>query len=152
MSEFKLIHCEDEESLLQMHEIREKVLFTTGKYDRHHADDKNPNNYCFIFMVNNKSVGTVRLDFIECDKAAVRLVAVLPEYRGQKIGSAMLYAIEDYAKQKGVITLVTNSAVNAKGFYEAIGYVSENWIDPGEGTSELTIPMTKKLIPLSKTE
>lgn len=152
MSEFKLIHCKDEESLLQMHEIREKVLFTSGKYDRHHADDKNPNNHCFIFMVDNKSVGTVRLDFIEHDKAAVRLVAVLPESQGQKIGSAMLYAVENYAKQKGIITLVTNSAVNSKVFYEAIGYASEDWIDPGEGTSEPTIPMTKKLIPLSKRE
>lgn len=37
----------------------------------------------------------------------------------------MLYAIEDYAKQNGIIKLVTNSEINAKNFYETIGYASE---------------------------
>ena len=83
MSELKLVHCKDEQTLMRMHEIREKVLFTSGKYDRNHAGDKNPNNHCFIFMRDNIAVGTVRLDFIEPHVAAVRLVAVLPEYQGQ---------------------------------------------------------------------
>lgn len=128
-----------------MHEIREKVLFSSGNYDRHHSDDMNPDHHCFIFLLDETVVGTVRLDFLTPQEAAVRLVAILPEYQGQKIGSKMLNDVEKYATQQGIIKLVTNSAVNAKKFYEAIGFISENWIDPGEGTSQPTIPMVKHL-------
>jgi predicted acetyltransferase/GNAT superfamily N-acetyltransferase len=145
MNEFSFIRCNDEKSFSAMHEIREKVLFTSGKYDRHHPDDNNPNHHCFIFMLMNIPVATVRLDFIDSDEVAVRLVAVLPEYQGQKIGSRMLSAVEDFAKQKGITRIVTNAAVDAKAFYEAIGFISENWVDTGEGISRPTIPMVKRL-------
>jgi predicted acetyltransferase len=144
MNSFKLVRCDNEESLSHMHEIREKVLFTSGKYDRHHPDDSNPNHHCFIFLLNNIPVATVRLDFINSQETAVRLVAVLPEYQGQKIGSRMLNAVEDYVKQKGITRLVTNSAIDAKKFYESIGFIAENWVDTGEGISRSTTPMVKK--------
>jgi GNAT superfamily N-acetyltransferase len=149
MSEFKLVPCSDTETLLQMHTIREEVLFTSGKYDRNHADDKNPNNHCFIFLFNNTPVATVRVDFIDNNTAAIRLVAVLPDYQNLKIGSKMLRSIEDYAKERGIVKLVTNSALNATKFYESNGYVFEKWFDPGEGISQPTIPMVKKLIQLT---
>lgn len=145
MNEFSFIRCNDEKSFSAMHEIREKVLFTSGKYDRHHPDDNNPHHHCFIFLLKNIAVATVRLDFINPHEVAVRLVAVLPEYQGQKIGSRMLNAVEDYAKQKGITRLVTNAAVDAKRFYEAIGFIAENWVDIGEGISQPTIPMVKRL-------
>jgi GNAT superfamily N-acetyltransferase len=128
-----------------MHEIREKVLFTDIKYNRNHADDNNPDNHCFVFMLDDKAVGTVRLDFIEKRVAAVRLVAVLPEYQGKKIGAKMLAAVEEYAKQHGIFKLVTNSAIKAEGFYKILGYKNEKWVDAGEGISKQTTPMTKTL-------
>lgn len=96
-------------------------------------------------MLNELPVGTVRLDLLNQQEAAVRLVAILPQHQGKKLGSKMLSAIEDYAKQLGIIKLVTNAAVNAKKFYGAIGFVSEYWNDPGEGISQPTIPMVKYL-------
>lgn len=144
-SEYKLIRCINEESLLKMHGIREKILFTDGEYDRNHADDKNPNNHCFIYMKDDNAIGTVRLDFIEKNMAAVRLVAILHEYQGQGIGAKMLSAIEDYAKQHAVYNLVTNAEIKAEGFYKALGYANDKWVDPGEGISRPTTPMTKKL-------
>lgn len=126
------------------------MLFTSGKYDRNHADDKNPNNHCFIFLYNDTPVATVRLDLIGIDTFAIRLVAVLPEYQNRKIGSKMLCAIEDFAKEKGIVKLVTNSALNATKFYESNGYVIKKWFDPGEGISQPTIPMVKHLIYLVK--
>lgn len=64
MAEFKLVHCDNQNLLHEMHNIRERVLFTDGKYDRHHPDDTNPNNQCFVFLLNDKPIATVRLDFI----------------------------------------------------------------------------------------
>ena len=37
--------------------------------------------------------GTVRLDFLSDKVAAIRLVAILPEYQGKKIGSKMIAAV-----------------------------------------------------------
>lgn len=145
MKENNLIRCQEEKTILQMHEIREKVLFTSGNYDRNHPDDKNSNHHCFIYLFGNNAVGTVRLDFIEAHTAAVRLVAVLPEHQGQKVGSKMLSCIEKYAAERGVDKLVTNAAVDAEKFYLAIGYVRESWVDPGEGILRPTIAMSKKI-------
>ena len=144
MHKFELVKCGNEKSRNQMHEIREKVLFPDGKYNRNHADDNNLDNHCFVFMIDDKAVGTVRLDFIEKQVAAVRLVAVLPEHQDKKIGTMMLAAVENYAKQHGVYKLVTNAEINAEGFYKTLGYVNEKWVDPGEGISRQTTPMTKK--------
>lgn len=145
MSKFKLVRCDSETSLSPIHEIREKVLFSPGEYDRQYPDDRNPNHHCFIFQFEDKSVGTVRLDFIKPHEVAIRLVAILPEYQRQKMGFKMLVAVEEYVREKGINKLVTNSAINAIKFYESLGFVSENWVDPSEGISQPTNPMVKRL-------
>lgn len=145
MGEFKLVHCDNQNLLDEMHNIRERVLFTDGKYDRRHPDDTNTDNQCFVFILNDKPVATVRLDFIRSHEYALRLVAVLPEYQGKKIGSKMMSVIFDYAKQKGIYKLVTNSAIEAVKFYESLGFIKEHWIDTGEGISRPTVPMAKNL-------
>jgi len=145
MAEFKLVYCNNQTLLDEMHNIRETVLFKDDKYNRHHPDDVNPDNQCFIFLLNDKPVATVRLDFINPSEYAIRLVAVLPEYQGKKIGSKMMYAILDYANQKDIYKLVTNSAIEATKFYESLGFVKEAWIDTGEGVSQPTVPMVLKI-------
>jgi GNAT superfamily N-acetyltransferase len=147
MGEFKLVHCDNQNLLDEMHNIRERVLFTDGKYDRHHPDDTNPDNQCFVFLLNDKPIATVRLDFIRPQEYAIRFVAVLPEYQGKKIGSKMMNSIIDYANQKGIYKLVTNAAIEATKFYESLGFVKEYWIDTGEEISRPTIPMVKILNP-----
>jgi GNAT superfamily N-acetyltransferase len=146
MSNLKLSMRLDNATLEKMHEIRIKVLFPDGNYDRNHPDDSNPNNYCFVFMDENTAVGTVRLDFLSDKVAAIRLVAILPECQGKKMGSKMIAAVEEYAKQHGVQKLVTNAAIDVERFYKSIGYVNEKWIDPGEGIARSTTPMVKVLV------
>jgi GNAT superfamily N-acetyltransferase len=146
MSNFKLLLCSDNITREQMHEIRESVLFTDGKYDKNHPDDHNPENFCFVFMDDHTAVGTVRLDFLSDKIAAIRLVAILPKYQRKKVGSKMIAAIEEYAKQHGAQKLVTNAAVDAERFYKSIGYINEEWIDPSEGIARPTTPMSKILV------
>lgn len=145
MSNFKLVRSSNDKAMSQMHEIREKVLFPDGDYDRNHPDDRKPNHHCFIFLANDMPVGTVRLDFIHPHEAAVRLVAILPEYQGQKIGLKMMSDAENYAKSKGIKKLVTNSAKNAIKFYESLGFSPQKWTDPGEGIGRPTFQMAKDL-------
>lgn len=145
MNKYKLQRCDDQESILMMHKIREKVLFSNIKYNRFHPDDTNEKNHCFIFLVNEIPVGTVRLDFINSNKAAVRLFAILSEFQRQKIGTHMMTALEEYALNNGIEMLNTNAALDAKKFYESVGFISEKWDDPGEGSSQPTTPMVKYL-------
>ena len=144
---YELRRCIKEKDLNPIHHIREMVLFsaqlTRVKYNRHHPDDQNPNHHNFLFLKNNKPIGTTRLDFIRPNEAAVRLVAILPNYQNQGNGTAMLNALESYAKEQGITKLVTNSATAAVKFYQAHGYVQQKWDDPGEGSSQATIQMIK---------
>ncbi len=144
---FELRRCMKEEDLVLIHEIRETVLFQNRNYNRHHADDRMPNNHNFLFFLNGTPIGTVRLDFLNTLEAAVRLVAILPAYQRQGIGSKMLQAIESYAQEHQIRKLVTNARLGAQGFYAIHGYSIESWIDPGEDSSCPTVGMTKNLIP-----
>ena len=52
-------------------------------------------------------------------------VVVLPEYRGQGLGSAAVHAAEDWARELGFQEAVLESRENKVGFYEKLGYVAD---------------------------
>src|ERR1700693_54994 len=143
MCDFQLIPCLQNATREQMHKIRQTVHFTDREYNRDHPDDKTANHHCFLFTFKDKAVGTVRLDFLNDQMAAVRLGAILPEYQRQKMGTNMPEALETNAKQHSVRKLVTNARTDAESFYKSIGYTNEAWMDPGEGTTIAPIPLVK---------
>jgi len=55
--------------------------------------------------------------------------------------------LEEFAREKGFSKLVLNSAQEAVGFYERLGYVRESW-DPSEltGISANSVQMSKSLL------
>lgn len=52
----------------------------------------------------------------------VRYMAVLPEWRGRGVGSAILLRIEDLANRVGMKSVVLNAREEAVGFYRRLGY------------------------------
>jgi GNAT superfamily N-acetyltransferase len=70
-------------------------------------------------------LGTVRLD-LSGDSGVtvgtVRLVAVLPEYQRQGVGTAMMNELEKFAIMKGVQRLHVNAAFDAVAFYHKLGW------------------------------
>lgn len=74
---------------------------------------------CVLFnaYLDDKCVGAARLY-----KTKVGRLATLKDYRKQGVGTALMIAIEDYAKAQGLKQLKLHAQYYAKDFYENLGY------------------------------
>ena len=70
---------------------------------------------------NNKVVGVGRLHFNNKTEAQIRYMAVNPEFKNQGIGSLILAALEQYAKEDCKAVML-HARENAAGFYQKKGY------------------------------
>ena len=73
-------------------------------------------------MDDTYPVATCR--FYELDKQSVLVgrVVVLPEYRGQHLGSTVIKEAEKWITELGYTNIQIDSRVVAVGFYEKLGY------------------------------
>lgn len=72
-------------------------------------------------------------------------IAVLKEYRGQQLGSQILAAIEEKAKEQGFSTATLSAQCQAQRFYEKLGYVAQGDVYLDEHCPH--IHMEKKMQP-----
>ncbi|MCR4958465.1 MAG: GNAT family N-acetyltransferase [Prevotella sp.] len=70
-------------------------------------------------------IATCRLYAIDDDKVMLGRVVVLPENRGQGIGSMVVREAERWAKELGFSVSVVESRENKIRFYETMGYVAD---------------------------
>lgn len=77
----------------------------------------------FLVEEDHMPVSTARY-LVKDGWAKVGRVAVLKEYRGQKIGSFIMVNIIEYAQSQGLEGLKLSSQEHAKGFYEKLGFVA----------------------------
>jgi GNAT superfamily N-acetyltransferase len=136
--------------LAALHDLRDKALFNgrgRSGYDRHHPDDQSPDNHFMGFWQNGELLGTLRVDFLDNETAALRLVAVEPRLQRHGIGRTMITTAERFVSAAGCRRVVTNAAVDAVQFYSHLGYEEAHWDDPGEGAGERIVPMQKQLSP-----
>lgn len=87
---------------------------------------------------DNKPVGTARL----LESGQIGRMAVLPEYRNQGIGSAMLRRLLEIARQNNLDNLFLNAQIDAVGFYSRLGFVEQ-----GEIFMEAGIAHRKMILP-----
>jgi GNAT superfamily N-acetyltransferase len=136
--------------LAAIHDLRDAVLFKgrgRSGYDSHHPDDQSPNNRFMGFWQHRELLGTLRVDFLDDETAALRLVAVEPRLQGRGIGRKMIAAAERFVLAAGCGGVVTNAAIDAVGFYSRLGYEEVSWDDPDEIAGESIVPMQKQLSP-----
>lgn len=117
-----------------MHAIRRATLFTPDRgvvYNESHPHDLNPANQCFLFFLDGRPIGVVRLDAREKSRGVVRLVGILPELQRQGHGRVLGELIEAEARRRGMTKLGLNARQDAVGFYERLGWALEIW-DPSE--------------------
>jgi predicted GNAT family N-acyltransferase len=83
----------------------------------------------FLASVNATPVATARLTA----EGQIGRMAVLREYRGTGIGSALLAAAIEQARQSGFKQVFLHAQVNVIGFYEKSGFSAEGdiFIDAG---------------------
>ncbi|QMS85601.1 GNAT family N-acetyltransferase [Candidatus Xianfuyuplasma coldseepsis] len=77
---------------------------------------------CVLFnaYIDDTIVGAARLYHNKVGR-----VATLKQYRKHGVGTALMDAIESYAKTKGINTLVLNAQLYIKDFYDHLGYIAE---------------------------
>ena len=97
---------------------RQHHISLRDEFDEHDCDGTK-----YIVMLDDGyPVATCR--FYEVDNCSViigRLV-VLPDYRGQKLGSRVIAEAEEWIKELGYKTIHIDSRLEAIGFYEKLGY------------------------------
>src|SRR5262245_14397153 len=100
------------------------------------TDDQSPNNHFMGFWQDDELLGTLRVDFLNDETAALRLVAVEPCLQGRGIGRKMIVAAEQFISAAGCRRVVTNAASDAAQFYSRLGYEEVPWDNPGEGAGD----------------
>ena len=90
--------------LAAMHDLRARVLFKgrgRSGYDRHHPDDQSPDNHFMGCWQDGELSGTLRVDFLDVETGALRLVAIEPRLQGRGIGRKMIAAAEQFLSRAG---------------------------------------------------
>ena len=70
-------------------------------------------------------VATCRLYPVDAERMMLGRVVVLPEYRGKGLGTQVVTAAEDWARELGFVKAVLESRDNKVGFYEKLGYTAD---------------------------
>ncbi len=97
---------------------RQHHISLQEEFDEH---DGNESKY-IVLLDDTYPVATCR--FYELDKNSVLVgrVVVLPEYRGQNLGSMVIKEAEKWIAEIGYSEIRIDSRVEAVGFYEKLGY------------------------------
>lgn len=101
---------------------RQHHISLREEFDEHDCDGTK----YIVLLDDGYPVATCR--FYDCDDDAVTLgrVVVLPEYRGQKLGSLVVTEAEKWAKELGYKEIKIDSRLEAIDFYGKLGYKHVN--------------------------
>lgn len=93
----------------------------------------------FVGNIHGRIVGTASLHGDE-----VRTVFVSPEAQGRGMGKALMHAVEEAARGRGIERLRLSSSITAEAFYTRLGYTAVQDRFHGD---ERTIVMERLLSP-----
>ncbi len=132
-SEYELRTPESREERDAYHVIRQKALFEpyhpNATYIRDHPDESKPGHYPLVLVVGGEVVGTLRIDLLHDERAALRLVAIHPDRQRQGHGAVLLRLAEGFIRRHGRRRIVVHGNPATIGFYFDNGYVECPWID-----------------------
>jgi predicted GNAT family N-acyltransferase len=77
-----------------------------------------------VALLDGRVVGTGRLMCRPDGVGVVGRMAVLPEARGRGVGAALLRALEERARERGLRAGELHAQTHARGFYQRDGYVA----------------------------
>lgn len=75
-----------------------------------------------LYTDDHKAAATVRLLPLNMQELKLQRMAVLKEFRGQKLGDALIQEAELFAKQQNFSQIRLDAQLNAQTFYESHGY------------------------------
>lgn len=108
------------------------------------ARDDAPDTRYILALDGDFPVATARLYPLDGGAMMIGRVVVLPEYRRRGLGSRVVAACEDWARELGCFAAVVESRENKMEFYRRLGYVSCGE-PPVEGENFRCVRMEKTL-------
>ncbi|MBN8926583.1 MAG: hypothetical protein BGO51_08535 [Rhodospirillales bacterium 69-11] len=112
------------------HTIRQDVLLEAREFSLDHPpeeEERAPLHHPMLLWCDDRPIGTIRIDRLEGDRAAFRLVAIDPPAQGRGHGRRLLGCAERFAREIGCRTIVVYATPEAAGFYARSGYVEDVW-------------------------
>jgi len=110
----------------ELERVRRQVFIVEQKIpESEEWDDADENSsHVLVFSEKRDAVGTGRLE----QTGKIARLAVLAEYRGQGVGSAMLIRLVEEARQRGFTKVYLHAQTHALNFYKKFGFVSDEKI------------------------
>ncbi|EMA01793.1 Predicted N-acyltransferase, GNAT family [Haloarcula vallismortis] len=104
-----------------------------GVSENEELDGNDSDAVQFLARDGEYPVGTARLRFPEPTVGKVERVAVRQPYRGDGVGTALMRAVEDAARDDGATVLKLHAQTHVEPFYEQLGYetVSDEFEEAG---------------------
>lgn len=99
--------------------VLERSLALTDEFDQNDT----PDTVYSVLFDDTLPVATARFIMDEDEVARIGRVATLKEYRGKQLGSQVVMALEEVAKQKQAKQILIHAELTAAGFYENLGYL-----------------------------
>jgi GNAT superfamily N-acetyltransferase len=127
---YRLVDVENEADWQAYHAIRRKVLWEArgrSNYDERQPDEYRSSHFPLLFKLDERNLGTVRLDDFGTGMGAVRLVAIVSDGQRRGYGRKLMELMEGRALAMGLRRLVMNAAADAVGFYEKLGWSRQVW-------------------------
>ncbi|MFB6468469.1 ribosomal protein S18-alanine N-acetyltransferase [Cytobacillus sp. Hz8] len=123
MAKFRLMTEHDIDHILKI----EHASFTLPWSREAFVNEMTRNQYAvyIVVEVNEQIVGYCGM-WLVVDEAHITNVAVLPEYRGQKIGEALMRKTMEFASAHGAVTMTLEVRVSnmiAQSLYRKLGFM-----------------------------
>jgi GNAT superfamily N-acetyltransferase len=83
--------------------------------------------YPLLLWLEDQPIGAIQIDDLNNAAAALRLVAIDPDYQGGGHGRVMLERAEKFVRDLGCRRAVVYATPEAAGFYAQAGYDEEDW-------------------------
>jgi predicted GNAT family N-acyltransferase len=102
--------------------IRQKVFVDEQGYQHEFDDPDDPTAVHLVLYLDDKPIGTARLVEVDPETYRVGRVAVLKEYRHQKVGTYLLKYLEVKVKTLGGRKMILGAQEDKVQFYMKNGY------------------------------
>lgn len=115
-------------------EVRTKVFINEQGYSGEFDDTDETAVHFVIYDENNTPVATCRIFWdSEMNSYVLGRLAVIKEYRGKNLGSAIVKEAEQYIQKIGGTTIILHAQCRASAFYKKAGYTEFSKVDDDEG-------------------
>ncbi|MBX0285139.1 GNAT family N-acetyltransferase [Halomicroarcula sp. F28] len=124
----------DADTIEMAHAVRRRVFIEEQGVDEALEMDGRDDAATHVVLTDGSDpVATARFRFADPSTAKIERLAVLPDSRGQGLGSRVMDAAESAAVDGGATVAVLHAQVSVRGFYRELGYepVGEQFEEAG---------------------